>query len=140
MELQDTYLMSFWAIAALILLLFVQWTIATGVKATQKGAVPGKIDSQLSHDSFVFRAHRTYMNTLENVPTMIATMFLAIFVGANPLWTGILIWLFVAARIIHMVLYYAIATEKNPSPRSHFFALGLLANIALFGFCIAALM
>ena len=30
-----------------------------------------------------------------------------------------------------MLLYYAIATEKNPSPRSYFFLIAAIANIAL---------
>jgi hypothetical protein len=30
-----------------------------------------------------------------------------------------------------MVLYYAIATEKNPSPRSYFFLIGVVANITM---------
>lgn len=30
-----------------------------------------------------------------------------------------------------MLLYYKISTEKNPSPRSYFFALGLLATLVL---------
>jgi hypothetical protein len=30
-----------------------------------------------------------------------------------------------------MALYYSIATEKNPSPRSYFFLVGLAANITI---------
>lgn len=137
---QDLYNASLWGIATILLVIMIQWIIASGVKAKQKGAVPGKIDSSLSHDSFVFRAHRTFMNTLENNPMMLGTCFLALFVGANPTWTAALIWIFVACRIMHMALYYAIATEKNPSPRSYFFLLGFLANLGLFGLCIASLM
>ena len=39
-----------------------------------------------------------------------------------------------------MVLYYAISTNVNPSPRSWFFLIGLVANIVLLGFCVAALL
>ena len=49
-----------------LLLVFVQWSVATFSKAKQANAIPGKIDDNLSHHSFVFRAHRTYQNTLEN--------------------------------------------------------------------------
>ena len=38
---------------------------------------------------------------------------------------------FRTARIIHMVLYYKIVTEKNPSPRSLFWAIGFITNIYL---------
>ncbi|MET0355546.1 MAG: MAPEG family protein, partial [Cellvibrio sp.] len=103
------------------------------------GAVPGKMDPSLGHESFVFRAHRTFMNTLENIPAILGTCFLAILIGTNPFWTAVFIWVFVACRIIHMVLYYVIATDKNPSPRTYFFSLGLFANICLLGLCVKTL-
>ena len=133
------YLASFWAITFIILLLLVQWLVATKSKAKQKGAVPGKIDPSLGHESFVFRAHRTFMNTLENIPAMLGTSFLAILIGANAFWNAVFIWAFVVCRVIHMILYYVIATEKNPSPRTYFFSLGLMANIALFVLCVKTL-
>ncbi|VUD69354.1 hypothetical protein TDB9533_04721 [Thalassocella blandensis] len=137
--IQEAYNASLWGITVIILLVIVQWAIATAVKAKQKGAIPGKIDSSLSHDSFVFRAHRTFMNTLENIPAMLGICFLALFIGTDPTWTAALIWIFVASRAIHMALYYAIATEKNPSPRTYFFLFGFLATLGLFGLCIATL-
>ncbi len=139
MIVSDVYLSSLWGIAFIILLLFVQWSIATMAKSTQKGAVPGKIDSSLGHESFVFRANRTFMNTLENIPAMLGTCFLAVLIGVSPYWAAVFIWAFVIARIIHMTLYYVIATEKNPSSRSYFFMLGLLANLGLFSLCLITL-
>ncbi|RYY74287.1 MAG: MAPEG family protein [Gammaproteobacteria bacterium] len=136
----NQYLAAFWGIASIILLLFLQWLVATKSKSTTKGAVPGKIDPSLGHESFIFRAHRTFMNTLENIPAMLGCCFLAILVGADPFWTAIFIWLFVAARTVHMILYYAIATDKNPSPRTYFFSFGLFVNVCLFGLCVKTLM
>jgi uncharacterized MAPEG superfamily protein len=115
------------------------WVIAPAAKSTQKGAVLGKMDSSLGHESFVFSAHRAFMNTLENIPAMLGTCFLAVLIGVNPFWAAVFIWAFVAARIIHMTLYYLIATEKNPSPRSYFFMVGLLANLGLFSLCLITL-
>jgi uncharacterized MAPEG superfamily protein len=140
LNLTNDYLASFWAIAAIILLLLIQWLVATKAKTKQKGAIPGKIDPSLGHESFVFRAHRTYMNTLENIPMMLGASFLAILIGANAFWTAIFIWVFVASRLMHMILYYVIATEKNPSPRTYFFSLGLFSNICLLGLCVKTLM
>lgn len=138
-NLLDVYTTAFQGIAALIALWLVQWFVASLTKASRPDAVPGKIDDSLSHDSFVFRAHRTFMNSLENLPVMFATAFLAVLVGADPFWTGLLIWVFVVARAVHMVLYYVIATERNPSPRSYFFMIGLAANLALLVFCVTAM-
>ena len=44
---------------------------------------------------------------------------------------AIVTWIYAITRIIHMVLYYKIVTEKNPSPRSLFWAIGFIANIYL---------
>lgn len=140
MNLVEVYTTAFWAIFIVIATWLVQWFVASSTKAAQPNAVPGKIDQSLSHHSFVFRAHRTFMNSLENVPAMLATAFLAILVGADVFWTGLLIWVFAVSRIIHMGLYYAIATERNPSPRSYFFMMGLAANVGLLGLCAMALL
>lgn len=121
----------FGGIWVILVTVFIQWLIASGSKAKQPGAVPGKISESLSHDSFVFRAHRTFHNSIENVPFFLAAAFLAIFVGVDSLWFAISIWVYAFARIIHMLLYYGIATEKNPSPRSYFFMLGVIANAAV---------
>jgi glutathione S-transferase len=46
-------------------------------------------------------------------------------------WLGILVWIYAISRILHMALYYVIATESNPSPRSYFFMVGFVANLVL---------
>lgn len=139
MNLSVTYALSFWGILAIIFTCLIQWFVASGVKASKENAIPGKISPELSHDSFVFRSHRTFMNSLENVPLMLATAFAAILIGTNPYWTAVYIGLFAAARIVHMVLYYVIATELNPSPRSYFFMLGVASNLCLLGLCALTL-
>ncbi|HAO26454.1 MULTISPECIES: MAPEG family protein [unclassified Methylophaga] len=135
MTLANMYHLTFSGLFIILLTLLIQWFIASKSKASQAGAIPGKIAEELSHDAFVFRAHRTFMNSLENLPLLLGTTFMAILIGANALWTGIFVWLFAIARIVHMGLYYAIATEQNPSPRTWFFMVGLLANVALLVLC-----
>lgn len=137
--MQEIYSTAFLGLLVYLLTLVAQALIAASTKASQKGAVPGKMDPSLSHSSFVYRSNRTFMNSLENFPAFIGAAFLAIFVGADAFWVGTLIWVFAVSRIIHMVLYYVIATEKNPSPRSLFYMSALLANIALLVFCGLAL-
>ncbi len=58
---------------------------------------------------------------------------IGVLVALNPAWLAATVWTFAIARFIHMVLYYAIATEKNPSPRSFFYAIALLSNLVLLG-------
>lgn len=136
----DLYDSALWAILVLLLTVLIQGMIAAISKASQPGAIPGKIDAQLSHESFVFRAHRTFANSLENLPVMLGSAFLAVIVGADVFWTVLFTWVMAVARIIHMLLYYKIATEQNPSPRSYFFLIALMANMALLVISASALL
>ncbi|MBB1273939.1 MAPEG family protein [Psychromonas sp. SR45-3] len=114
-----------------LVMLLIQWIVATFSKSKQPDAVPGKINENLSHDSFVFRAHRTFHNTLENSALFAGTVLLAFVLNVQSPIFAIFIWTYLIARIVHMVLYYVIATEKNPSPRTYFFLIGVVANIAM---------
>lgn len=131
----DDYTIAFWGILTLTFTVLLQSLVAAQSKARAPGAIPGKIDASLSHESFVFRSHRTFNNSLENMSVMLGASFLAILVEADTFWTGALIWVMAISRIIHMLLYYVIATEKNPSPRSFFYVVALLSNIALLALC-----
>lgn len=111
--------------------LFIQWTVASTVKAKQPGAVPGKIDDSLGPERFVFRAHRTLMNSQEIFPLFIGAVIVAYFTQANSLLLAICIWVFALSRIAYTGWYYMVATEKNPSFRSLIFAIGLLASLVL---------
>jgi glutathione S-transferase len=130
-------LLAIWVIVATVI---VQGLVAAAVKAKQPNAIPGKMPDDLDHHSIVFRTTRTHQNSLENLAVMLGTAFTAILVGAQPQWTANWIWLFAFARIVHMVLYYLIATNKNPSPRSYFYLLGLFANIALLVLILISLL
>ena len=116
-----------------LLMLLLQWGMATISKAKQANAVPGKIDDSLSHSSFIFRAHRTFHNTLENSALFVGTVLFAFTINYQSALFAICIWVYVSARLVHMALYYTIATEKNPSPRTYFFLIGLIANLVMLG-------
>ena len=131
----DSYTVALLGILVLILTVLVQGLVAAIVKASEPGAIPGKIDLTLSHSSFVFRANRTFANSLENIAVMLGASFLAIFVGVDAFWTGVIITIMAVSRIAHMILYYSISTEKNPSPRSYFYLISLIATILLLVLC-----
>lgn len=122
----------------LLTMVVVQAIIATGAHRKQTQYIPGVVASELDHYSFVFRSHRTFLNSLENVPVFILTAMLAMAAGVG---AEVLFWstaVFTGARAIHMVLFYAIATNKNPSPRSYFYMVGLLTQLTLLGLVFAA--
>jgi len=127
------YQSAFWALWLVLVTVFAQGMIAAAIKAKQPNTIPGQIPDGLDHQSVVFRTSRTHLNSLENLTVFLGTALLAILVGADPTWTAGCIWVYALARLAHMGLYYAIATNKNPSPRSYFYLIGVLANLVLLG-------
>jgi uncharacterized MAPEG superfamily protein len=127
----NNYGVAMWGIWMIVFTALAQTMIATIAHRKQPVYVPGQVDTELGHSSFVFRSHRTFQNTLENLLLMLGPAFLAILSGMDAYWLGILVWVYALARLVHMALYYMIATEKNPSPRSYFFMIGLVSNLVL---------
>ena len=72
-----------------------------------------------------------------NIPFMLGFIVLAVWLSVSPILLAIVTWVYAICRIIHMVLYYKIATEENPSPRSYFFILAFVAELVLIGAIIA---
>lgn len=131
-DILATHGLAVWGLYAMALLVLVQSLVAASAHRAQTSYVPGVVAEDLGHDSFVFRSHRTFHNSLENLPMMVVPTVVALLVGMDAGWLGTLVWTYVGARAMHMVLYYAIATEKNPSPRSYFYSIALLANLVLY--------
>ena len=129
----EQYLLSYAGLLFILFTLLLQTLIATGAHRKQSHYLPGIVNESLGHESFVFRSHRTFQNSLENAPLMFGTAILAVLAGLNASWLAATVWTFAIARFIHMVLYYAIATEQNPSPRSYFYLIALLSNLVLVG-------
>ncbi|WP_218397690.1 MAPEG family protein [Alteromonas lipotrueae] len=126
-------------LAVIIFTVLVQNIVAAVAHRKQSSYVPGKVAEDLSHNSFVFRSHRTFHNSLENVNQFIIPAILCMFVGVAPLYMAILVWVYGLCRIVHMALYYAVATESNPSPRTYFYMIGLVINLILYVLLFMAL-
>ena len=130
LEIYTTSLIGLWLVLTTITF---QAIIATGAHRRQSKMVPGIVDTALSHDSFVFRSDRTFRNSLENIVPFFGLNVLAMLVGFSAERLAIVVWVYAVARLFHMIFYYRIATEKNPSPRSYFYMVGLLATFYLIG-------
>ena len=134
----DEYSSSLLILSLLVLMVVLQSLIATVAHRKQTQYVPGIVDGTLDHGSFVFRSHRTFQNSLENVPIFILSVMLAMFIG---LGASTVFWctlIFTVARLIHMVLFYKIATNKNPSPRSYFYLIGFFTQLTLSAMTVMA--
>ena len=125
-DVYNSSLLGIWLILATII---VQAMVAVRVHRRQSGGYsPGVIKSELGQSSIVFRAHRTFQNSLENIIPVLGMAIIAMLSGYGAFKLSIIIWTYAISRIIHMILYYKIATNKNPSPRSIFWAIGFLAG------------
>ncbi|MEM9103683.1 MAG: MAPEG family protein [Pseudomonadota bacterium] len=116
-----------------VAMVVLQSVIAAIAHRKQATMIPGILDQSLDHHSFVFRSHRTFHNSLENVPLFVLTALLSIALqvsAATVFWS---VFVFFIARVFHMVLFYSIATNKNPSPRSYFYIIGLVSQLYLAG-------
>jgi len=127
----ETYASSFTALWIILTTIVFQALIASIAHRRQKQYVPGIVDEALGHESFVFRSDRTFRNSLENVAPLFGLAVIAILVGYDAGRLSIVVWAYAIARIGHMLLYYVIATEKNPSPRSYFYMAGFLSTLFL---------
>lgn len=105
-------------------LLLVQLLILdlAGIKARHRPGTPVEAD----HSNFLFRATRAHANTNESIAGFILLALFAVLSAAPPAWLNTLSWVYVMARIVHMLCYYA----GIQLLRSVSFAVGL---VALFG-------
>ena len=113
-EYQSVFL-GLWLILATII---VQAMVAIRVHRRQKGGYKvGVIKPELGQSSIVFRAHRTFQNSLENITPLLGMAIIAALIGYSSFKLSIVVWVYAVARIIHMILYYNCLLYTSPSPR-----------------------
>ena len=113
------------ACVVLASLILVQVLVADLVSIRAKH-VPGMPVTD-GHASFHFRAVRAIGNTNETLGLFLLLAALAVVLGANAKWAGILAWVYVAGRAGHMTFYYA----RIGWARSTAFSISLAAQIGL---------
>ncbi len=128
LEMYQSVFVGLWLALSTII---IQAMVLVRVHRRQKGYKVGVIDPSLGQESFFFRAYRTFWNSLENIIPLFGMAILAMMAGYSAHKLSVVVWIYAVTRIIHMALYYKISTDKNPSPRSGFWAMGLFANIYL---------
>ena len=126
-EYQHVYT-GLWLILSTII---IQAIILIRAHRRYKGYKVGVMDASLGQDSFLFRAYRTFWNSLENIVPILGMTIIAILAGYDANGLKIIVWIYAISRIIHMLLYYIVATDKNPSIRNIFYIIGFIANLYL---------
>lgn len=119
------YSLTVYAMLATAFLFLVQLLVldVAGIVAKHIPGTPVQAD----HSRFLFRVTRTHANTNESVAVFILLAVVAIFTAATPAWVNACAWLYVVARLGHMLCYYA----DLRAARSVAFALSLMALLSL---------
>ena len=99
----------------------------------QKNYKVGVIDASLGQQSFLFRSYRAFWNSVENVVLIFPLVIVGILIDYDSNRLGIITWVYAVSRIGHMLVYYFIATDRNPSLRSVFWLFGFFAMAYLIG-------
>jgi uncharacterized MAPEG superfamily protein len=125
------YAATVWAMGimgGLILLQLIVFDVA-GIQAKH---VPGSA-VEGGHERFLFRAARVHANTNESIAVFVLLALFGILHNAAPGWLNACAVVFVAARIAHMLCYYAgIGLLRS--------AAFVVAFLALVGMLIAGVM
>lgn len=122
----EPYYLTIWALAASGLLLIVQLLVAdlVAIRSGHRAGTPIAVD----FDRFLFRSARAHANTNESIAAFALLAIAGMLSSASPIGLGALAWLYVAARVGHMLAYYA----NRKIPRSVAFGVSLFALVGMF--------
>jgi len=104
-------------------------------KGEQSPGMPLKGD----HSLFSFRAIRTHMNSVENLPAFAVTVLLAILLDVDVAVVNWLAVIHLVLRLVFCVTYYSGVGKVAGGPRTLSYVGGWLSNVVLSGYVIAAL-
>ena len=125
----EEYGSTFIAIWFILFTIVCQFVVDVVAHRMQSGYRVGIIDPSLDQESFFFRAHRTFWNSLENIIPFMGLAFLALIAGYDAKRLSVITWVYAITRVFYTITYYMIATEKNPSVRSIFYLIGFCTTL-----------
>lgn len=88
-----------------------------GFRRSNAGLVPGALPAPDLGDP-VYRACRTYHNTVDNAGTFAAAIAAAVLLGAAPFWVNLFASIAVIARLAFAVIYIRGVGVADMGPRS----------------------
>ena len=129
----EIYKLVFFALWVILTTIFAQAVVLIVAHRMQKNYKVGVIDASLGQQSFLFRSYRAFWNSVENVVLIFPLVIVGILLDYDSNRLGIITWVYAVSRIGHMLVYYFIATDRNPSLRSVFWLFGFFAMAYLIG-------
>ena len=129
----EIYKLVFFALWVILTTIFAQAVVLIVAHRMQKNYKVGVIDASLGQQSFLFRSYRAFWNSVENVVLIFPLVIVVILIDYDSNRLGIITWVYAVSRIGHMLVYYFIATDRNPSLRCVFWLFGFFAMAYLIG-------
>ena len=129
----EIYKLVFFALWVILTTIFAQAVVLIVAHRMQKNYKVGVIDASLGQQSFLFRSYRAFWNSVENVVLIFPLVIVGILIDYDSNRLCIITWVYAVSRIGHMLVYYFIATDRNPSLRSVFWLFGFFAMAYLIG-------
>ncbi|WP_368507802.1 MAPEG family protein [Bradyrhizobium lupini] len=112
-------------------LLSIVLAVYSGSSKGRAGALSGPV-LPADDDNLLYRIDRVHMNSVEAMAPLAIAAVLAMMVGARPSVVAALVWIYVAIRLIHIVVYLRGGNAaKGGSVRTILYVSGALVNVIL---------
>jgi uncharacterized MAPEG superfamily protein len=112
-------------------LLSIVLAVYSGSSKGRHGTLSGPV-LPLDDDNLLYRIDRVHMNTVEALPPFVVPALLAMMVGVGPVTLAMLVWVYVAIRLIHVAIYLRGGrAAKGGSIRTILYVLGALVTVVL---------
>jgi len=105
--------------------------VYSGYSKGRAGVLSGPV-LPADDENLLFRIDRVHVNSVEALAAFAVPAVLAMIVGVGPGTLGVLVWVYVALRLIHLIIYLrGGAAAKGGSARTVLYVSGALVTIAL---------
>ncbi|MBN9077920.1 MAG: MAPEG family protein [Rhizobiales bacterium] len=112
-------------------LLSVLLAIYSGVSKGRAGALSGPV-VPADDNNLLYRIDRVHMNSVEALAPFVVPAVLAMMIGVSPAMLAILVWLHLAIRLVHLLIYIRGGdAAKGGSIRTILYVSGALVILVL---------
>jgi uncharacterized MAPEG superfamily protein len=126
----EAYTLSIVGVLALCLL-SILLAIYSGSSKGRAGALSGPV-LPADDENLLYRIDRVHMNSVEALPPFVVPAVLAMMVGVGPTTLAALVWIYIALRLIHLVIYLRGGNAaKGGSVRTILYVSGALITLVV---------
>ena len=122
----------------LVCLLSIVLAVYSGSSKGRAKALSGPV-LPADDDNLLYRIDRVHMNSVEALTPFVVPALLAMMVGVRPASLATLVWIYIAIRVIHVVVYLRGGNAaKGGSIRTILYVAGVLTTVVLIAMTVVA--